>query len=187
MGKENAGLGLGLTVILIGLFLSGIGLANIFSGQSVTPPTPDKLVETLPSAAGSLAKNPDRPAANGEALTTSGEQARNQLKKLMQDWRTAWANKNTDAYLAFYAADFQGNANTPEQWRANRQRILGQAKFIDLRIGPAKIDLESADLATLSFPLDYASDRFADHGTKTLQLRRDNGRWLIENETFTSN
>jgi len=176
MGKENVGQGLGLTVILIGVVLSGIGMASIFSDLSAAPSTPDAIVQALPSAAG--------PApASGDQATPSAAKAEDELKRLLQAWREAWASQNTAAYLAFYTPDYQGTADTPEQWQANRKRIIGKAQFITIKTGQPEISLDN-DLATLTFSLDYASDRLQDHGTKTLQLRRSNGHWLIEQEEF---
>lgn len=179
MGKENVGKG--LAIIFIGAILS-IGLAGVFSDMATdktAAPTPDTIVQAQPTAAGpSSAPSSPAPASN--------DKARAELEKLLQGWSKAWASQDIGSYLAFYAPDFQGNAESAEQWRANRKRILGQAEFIELKLGQAEINVESDDLATLSFGLDYASDRFEDHGTKTLQLRRDNGRWLIENEEFAA-
>jgi len=121
------------------------------------------------------------------SIATNAEKARGELQQLVQNWRQAWASQDTTSYLAFYAPDFQGKADSPEQWRASRQRIIGQARFIEIKLGQPEIKLENDGRATLSFALDYTSDRLQDHGTKTLQLRRNNGRWVIAEEAFTAN
>lgn len=181
MDKENVGQGLGIVVIVIGTLLSGIGLVNIFSELAdarVAASSPDAILLAESPAAGQ--KTPTAPAS-------SQEKAHGELQHLLQSWRQAWASQDTESYLAFYTPDFQGKADSPEQWRTSRKRVLGQARFITLELGQPEIKLEGNDLATLSFSLDYASDRLEDHGTKTLRLRRNNGRWLIADEAFAAN
>ena len=67
-------------------------------------------------------------------------------------------------------------------WQAQRRQRLanGQIKLkfvgLELRMQP--------DQATASFTQIYDSKRYKDEGSKVLQLRRVNGRWLIESEQF---
>lgn len=186
MEKGYAGQGTQLGTVFIGVILAIIGLMSVISDWSnaqMPPPTPEAIVEAQPPAAMPVAEN-TRTAAAAITVPPPGEKAQDALKNLVQAWRAAWASRDTDAYLAFYAADFQGAADTPEEWRANRKRIIGQAKSIDIQIGDTKIDVKGDDLATLTFPLDYVSNRFEDHGIKVLELRHRDGKWLIEGETF---
>lgn len=185
MEKGYAGQGTQLGTAFIGVILAIIGLMSVISDWSnaqMPPPTPEAIVEAQPPAAIPVAET--RTAAAAITVPSPGVKAQDELKSLLQGWRAAWANRDTDAYLAFYAADFQGAADTPEEWRANRKRIIGQAKSIDIQLGDTKIDLKGDDLATLTFPLDYVSNRFEDHGIKVLEVRRSAGKWLIEGETF---
>ncbi|MGE5470942.1 MAG: YybH family protein [Bacteroidota bacterium] len=186
MGKENVGQGLGLTVISIGVVLSAIGLGSIVSDLSAAvPPTPDAIIQTQPPAAVPITAANGNPTASQAASLS--DKTEGELKNLVQNWRKAWASQNIASYLAFYAPDYQGNADSPEQWRNNRKRILGQARFVDIRIGQPYITVEGDNVARMIFPLDYASDRLQDHGTKLLELRREKGQWLIEHEEFTPN
>lgn len=188
MNKENVGQGLGLAVIFIGLLLSGIGLVGIYSDLTdarALAASPDSILQAQAPAAGQKTANAAMPGAP-ETAARSQEKVRGELQHLLQAWRQAWASQDTTSYLAFYAPDFQGNTDSPEQWRANRKRILGQARFITIELGQPEIELDGQDQATLNFTLDYASDRLEDHGTKTLELRRNNGRWLIADEAFSA-
>lgn len=189
MNKENVGQGLGIAVIVVGLILSGIGLVSIFSELAdarTAAATPDALLMAEAPAAGQKTADAALVVAPN-SVASSAEKARGELQQLLQHWRQAWASQDTNSYLAYYAPDFQGKADSPEQWRANRKRIISQAQFIKITLGQPDIKLENDGLATLSFTLDYASDHLQDHGTKTLQLRRNNGRWVIADEMFTAN
>lgn len=186
MGTENVGQGLGLTVITIGIVVSAIGLGSILSESSAAPSlpaSPDRLIETQAPAAGPRPL-PATPAVTNSSGPDSGEKAQGELKNLLEAWRKAWSSQDSAAYLAFYRPDFQGHSDTPEAWRASRKRVLEQAEFIEVTLAQVVVKLEGADQATLSFVQDYASDRREDHGNKRLQLRRSNGKWLIENEEF---
>lgn len=186
MEKGYAGQGTQLGTAFIGVILAIIGLMSVISDWSnaqLPPPTPEAIVQAQPPAAMPVAES-TRTAAAAITVPSPADKAQGELKDLVQAWRAAWTSRDTDAYLTFYAADFQGNADTPEQWRAIRKRIIGQAKSIDIQIGDTKIDLKGDDQATLTFPLDYVSNRFEDHGIKVLEMRRSDGKWLIEGETF---
>lgn len=146
---------------------------------SAAPPAAASAAAPAAEASAAPAGSPPGPLASAVAPA--------ELKSFLQSWSNAWASRDTAVYLAFYAPDFKSNADTPEHWRASRKRIMGQAKFIEIKVGQLDIALQGDDLATLTFPFDYASDRLKDHGTKTLQVRRTNGQWLIESETFAAN
>lgn len=188
MNKENVGQGLGLVVIFVGLLLSGIGLASIYSdltNAQALAATPDAILQDQAPAAGQKVANAAMPGAP-ETAAGSQEKVRGELQHLLQGWRQAWASQDIASYLAFYAPDFQGNSDSPEQWRANRKRIIGQAKFITIELGQPEIEQDDQDQATLTFTLDYASDRLEDHGIKALEVHRNNGRWLIVDEAFSA-
>ncbi len=183
MANDKTGQGIKLAAISIGVGMFALSLSSIFSDFSSAQPVPaapDALLQTLPPAAGT-------PAAAAEHLATPGEKAESELHNLLQAWSKAWSEQDTATYLAFYAPGYAGNSDNPAEWRAARKRIIGQAKFIDLKIGETSIELDKNDSAKLSFAFDYTSDRLEDHGTKTLQVRRNNGRWLIEGEAFVAN
>lgn len=196
MESESVGQGTRVAVVFSGLVLLGIGVSSVISDLSAAkaPPPPPAAVAQLPAAEPAVAAPPAAaptdasasPAVSPSPGPAASEIAPAELKNLLLAWRNAWASRDAAAYIGFYAPEFHGTADTPEQWRANRKRIIGQAKFIEIQIGQADISLEGDDLATITFPFDYASDRLKDHGTKVLHVRRNNGQWVIEQEVFTA-
>lgn len=181
MERGNVGQGTRLGIMFLAAILAGIGLMSVSSdwANARMPPPPAAMIVAETPASTPAAAMPGPIAA-------AADKTEDELKKLLQGWRHAWASRDATSYLSFYAGNFQGNADSPEQWRAGRKRIIGQAKFIDIQVGQADINLETDGTARITFPLDYASDRFEDHGTKVLQLRRNDGQWLIEGEAFTA-
>jgi len=121
------------------------------------------------------------PAAKAqEAAATTDSEIRNTLAA----WRDAWASRDVAAYLAFYVPSFQGREVGPANWQASRKRIIEQAGKIELTLGEPHIVVNSLDQATVTFKQNYRSNIRSDKGTKQLVLRRNEGRWLIEQESF---
>ncbi|NTV09661.1 MAG: nuclear transport factor 2 family protein [Zoogloea sp.] len=190
MDFDSLGLGGRLGVVFGTIFVSTVVLSSVVSDWSKAQQAaqaPEAVIQAQPSAAGPAPASATPTAAEGAAAPSASERAERELKYLVTNWRNAWASRDIAAYLAFYAPEFQGNTDSPEHWRANRQRIIGQAKSIEITVGEANIKLDGDDLATVTFPFQYASDRLKDHGTKMLQAQRKNGQWLIENESFVAN
>jgi len=117
---------------------------------------------------------------------TSAQATQAEVRSLLNAWRDAWAKRDVPTYLSFYHPAFKGNESSPENWRASRQRIINHAKKIELSIGEPEIRIDAADHATASFTQKYRANSKNDAGRKTLQLRRIDGRWLIEQEVFSA-
>lgn len=125
-------------------------------------------------------------ATPSSQLEATPEMPQAALRNVLGAWREAWAERNVEAYLAFYAPGFKGNETTPEKWQANRRRVIGLAKKIELGIGEPQIMLNDTEHATLTFAQKYHASNKRDAGTKTLHLRKIDGRWLIEQESFVA-
>ena len=185
MGKSNEGQGIGLAAIGAGVSLVAIGFVSIFLELPSTPPAESEIVlQAAAPAAAPVAATPEKLVES--APTSAGIAPQEELKDVLEAWRKAWSSRDIAAYLSFYVPEYQGNAGSPDKWQADRKRIIGQTKSIELQFGTPDIQLEGADRALLTFEIDYRSDRLQDHGVKQLQLRRSGGRWLIEQEVFTA-
>ncbi|OMG56588.1 hypothetical protein BJN45_02940 [Azonexus hydrophilus] len=150
--------------------------------EQEAPPAPP--VAIAPPPAPSAPMPMPAPSAAQAALAPQAERS---LREFLDGWRNAWAERDIAAYLQHYHPDFKGQAASPEQWRAARQRIISRAGEIELQLGQPEIRLEGSDRAWLTFAQRYRSKALNDEGIKQLQLRRTDGRWLIEQETFTPN
>lgn len=116
----------------------------------------------------------------------AGQSPRQELAAFVESWRNAWAEKNIDAYLSFYAPNFKGYAATPEAWRASRKLVLGARGALEIRLSAMNVSPLGDDRAEISFDQYYRSPRLADNGRKLLLLVRRDGRWQIEQESFTA-
>lgn len=185
-----------LAVVVIGGALLSIALFSLY-GDLTNPPPP--AVVAAPEAAKALldavpetlvANEPPAavPAAAPPPAKINPEtEIKAELLAFVSSWRSAWSNNDVNRYLEFYDKSFQGTADTPEQWRASRRRIIGQAGKIEISIDEPDIQLDGTNGAIISFPMTYRTSRLNDRGIKQLQLSRTNDRWMIVQEQFTPN
>jgi ketosteroid isomerase-like protein len=100
----------------------------------------------------------------------------------IEAWRAAWAARDTEPYLAAYAADFRpADGQTPEDWRAQRKDRLGKARGIRVQIEQLSIDAEG-DRATARFLQRYRAGAVNDRVWKRLVLTRTPDGWKINEE-----
>lgn len=153
------------------------------------PPPPLEQVET--AAPGAPVAPPPAPAAAPAPAPAPiptlpvAAPAADELLAFLAGWRDAWAGRDVAAYLQHYHPEFKGQTVSPAQWRSARQRIIGRAGQIELVLGQPEIRREGSDRAWLTFEQRYRSQALRDDGIKQLQLRKVDGRWLIEQEVFT--
>ena len=99
-------------------------------------------------------------------------------------WARAWASRDVDAYLAFYASDF----NTPDgmarsDWEALRRERITKPTRTTVSISNIKTEQPSPDKATVNFRQVYQSDRLKSISSKTLELALHDGKWQIVRES----
>lgn len=129
-----------------------------------------------------------KPAANSVPTESKPVAANDDgLRQFVDSWRSAWLNRDLDAYFNHYHPAFQGQAGSPTAWRDNRKQVIANAAKIQLDLGPLEIRREGEDRAWLTFDQRYKSGAYTDKGIKQLQLRRIAGQWLIEQEIFSPN
>jgi tetratricopeptide (TPR) repeat protein len=98
-------------------------------------------------------------------------------------WARAWASRDVDTYLAFYASDF----STPDglsrpDWEAQRRERITQPDRISIVVSDFKTRQTSPDKTSVSFKQTYQSDRLSTTSNKTLDLVWRDGTWLIVGE-----
>ncbi|SEL12808.1 nuclear transport factor 2 family protein [Nitrosovibrio tenuis] len=98
-------------------------------------------------------------------------------------WAKAWSDKDTAAYLAFYANDFRapGGASRTMWEKARRDRIT-KPKSIHVVITNPKVSFVDANHARVSFKQSYHSDAIKSHTGKTLEMVKSGEKWLIHQE-----
>jgi tetratricopeptide (TPR) repeat protein len=140
------------------------------------------VAETAPSVA-APATSADKPEAATKAAPPRGKADADAILATVQDWAKAWSGKNADAYLAFYAPNFQvPGGETRAAWEAMRRDRITKPKSIEVTVLGPRVSFDSTGRAVVKFRQGYRSDTINSSGAKTLTLVRNNDRWQIVQE-----
>lgn len=151
------------------------------------------VVEAKPQEAkAELEAIPAEPLANaslveeGQLLAASKPDV-NQSKLVMDEvtaWAKAWAGKNVDIYFAHYVDGFAGEFSNSTAWQKSRKAKILKSKQIKISFSDIQINNISAELVEVSFKQTYHSAGYQDVVSKTLEMNKVKGRWLITKELF---
>jgi tetratricopeptide (TPR) repeat protein len=145
-----------------------------------TPAPKEPVVVAASEPKPAPAPAPEKPAEKAPA----GKSSNTEVLDAVHAWAKAWASKNADAYLAFYARDFKtpGGEARPAWENARRQRIAAP-KSISVTVNAPKVSIHADGQASVTFRQGYSSDVIKSaNTTKTLVMARVDGRWLIQQE-----
>jgi len=127
---------------------------------------------------------PEKPVEKPAEKPAAAKPSSNEVIDAVNAWAKAWASKNVDAYLAFYAKDFQtpgGEARA--DWEKTRRQRISAPKSITVTVDGPKVNLSGDSQARVTFRQGYSSDVLKGaYATKTLVLAKVDGRWLIQQE-----
>lgn len=154
--------------------------APVAAAPAAKAPTP---AASVVSATPGLAAAPAPAAKAPESKPAHAPAASDDVAKAINAWADAWSRKDMKAYLGAYASDFKApQGMSRKEWEEERtQRIAGKGGKISVSVGEPKIDV-SGDRATARFRQQYKAPGLNTSTKKTLQLVRNNGRWLIQEE-----
>ena len=106
-----------------------------------------------------------------------------EVLKALDGWAQAWSNKDADAYLSYYAKDFDPpGRQSRADWEKLRRARIAAPKSISVGIGSPKVTMQGNDGARVSFRQTYRSDVFKGTSNKILVLLKAGGRWQIREE-----
>jgi tetratricopeptide (TPR) repeat protein len=143
---------------------------------------------SAPSSRQVSTTKPDAESVKSEPVSQKTKPAPAQNKddedilRTIENWAKAWSNKETSAYLAHYAKDFQTpKGESRKAWSEERRnRIEGKGR-ISVKIETPKIDVDG-NTATVKFRQIYTSDQLTANSRKTLTLTKQDGKWQIKQE-----
>lgn len=108
-----------------------------------------------------------------------------EIQTVLMDWKTAWEhtagkNGNIEAYMSFYADDFNSQGMDKSRWRIDKAQKNRLKDWIRLElknirlVGPAV-----PDRVTVVFLLVYDSSNYSDETHQVLTLIKDADSWKI--------
>jgi len=100
----------------------------------------------------------------------------------VQNWATAWGRKDLNAYFAAYTPGYKGTSTSAAAWQASRRdRIIGK-KAIRVELSGVTVEVAQG-VAKVSFSQHYAADQLRVTSQKTLELVKQNDKWVIRKES----
>ena len=121
--------------------------------------------------------------APAPAQKTASPQAA-EIESTLNAWAEAWSKKDSDAYLAFYAADFKPPKGEPrERWEKDRRARIAAPKSIAVSIASPRVTMEDGSHARVTFRQTYLSEVFKGSSMKTIVMAKAaDGHWKIQQE-----
>lgn len=153
--------------------------ASVVTVKQVAPITSSQTPVLVPKVEPVLAKIEEKPASKPPAINTKDH---DDVLRAAENWAKAWSNKETNAYLAYYAKDFEPpKGESRKAWAEERRaRIEGKGR-INVKIETPKVTVEGRS-ATIKFRQIYTSDKLTANSRKSLEMMKQDGKWLIKSE-----
>lgn len=121
-----------------------------------------------------------------EKLRISIQEQEQQLIQAVQDWASAWSNKEFKNYLDAYTSKFKGNESSRQAWvKYRRSRIL-RAGRIKIDISNIRIKSRNAQRAIIDFEQSFKSSTYRDKVLKRIVLSKQDNHWKITQERTLS-
>jgi len=106
---------------------------------------------------------------------------RAELMQAIEQWRTAWANIDTDTYLQHYAPDFNSNGADFSAWSQQKKLVNSGKSWI--KIGMSKLSMfaypSQPNMVVVSFDQDYSSNNLSNQMKKRQYWMKRDNRWQI--------
>ncbi|MBU0751251.1 MAG: tetratricopeptide repeat protein [Gammaproteobacteria bacterium] len=144
-----------------------------------TAPAPLAVAPT-PAAA-----TPAKPAVEAKpaAEQKPAGDANVEVAKAVASWASAWSKKDVKDYLAHYAKDFKTpDGESRSAWESERNKRIARPSSIQVSIENMRVTLNGADRATAKFRQHYKAGSFKASTSKILEMVRNDGKWLIQQE-----
>lgn len=135
-----------------------------------------------PAVAPAAVAAPVAASARPAQTTLTGAQHPD-VNAAVQDWAKAWSSKNMTSYLAAYSASFAPpNGKSRASWEQERRARITTKGTIAVDV--TELDVQATDTkATAVFKQHYKAGSLVSNSRKTLELSKENGRWLITKES----
>ncbi len=122
-------------------------------------------------------------AQRGAQGAEPDQQFRSQVEQALAAWAKAWSERNVEAYLSSYVADYRpptGRLSHADWERQRRQRIESK-QSIEVAISAVQLR-QRGEAVVATFQQRYRGDELTENSRKRLVLVRQQDRWLIQEE-----
>ena len=179
LDSTNAGVPTKLALIRNLFTPDARGVKPSATPAATTPVAAAAPVRAAPVPAPAAAAAPERAAPPPSA--NAGQHP--DVVATVQDWAKAWSAKNMNGYLGAYSASFApANGKPRKEWEQERRTRITTKGNISVEV--ADFDIQASDTkATAVFKQHYKAGSLVSNSRKTLELSKENGRWLITKES----
>jgi murein L,D-transpeptidase YafK len=123
-----------------------------------------------------IVKEPGMPAAKMPDFAA--------VEPFLASWAGSWGQKNVETYLSHYSSDFSTPGGMSRAaWEKQRHDRLRSPQFIKINIRKMREEKVNDTLVQVAFIQEYKSNIYSDRVMKTLELKWENGSWMITKET----
>jgi len=106
---------------------------------------------------------------------------RSSLAGALEQWRADWESRDTERYLAHYAAGFRAGKQQRKAWAEHKRNVNAAKTWI--RVTLAQVSMlrypRESDFVAVSFEQDYRSSNLSNTMRKLQYWRKVSGRWRI--------
>ncbi|SOD42177.1 tetratricopeptide repeat protein [Nitrosovibrio sp. Nv4] len=147
--------------------------------EKATGKTPEQSEEKVEKPETEKSAVAEKPAEETPLVRDNSDE----IIKTVDAWAKAWSDKDTAAYLAFYASSFRPHGvSSRAAWEKTRRERIGKPKSIHVAIASPKVSFTDATHAKVSFKQSYHSDSIKSNTAKTLEMVKTGEKWLIQQE-----
>ncbi len=110
---------------------------------------------------------------------------RDEFLEQIERWRARWSARDTEGYLAYYAADFETDGMNKRAFSEHKRRVNAGKSFIEVTLTDVDLFRYPGDVPLMlaRFTQQYRSDNYQKSTRKEQYWRREaDGRWRIVKE-----
>jgi tetratricopeptide (TPR) repeat protein len=133
-----------------------------------------------PANAKAMAKAGASTTKPSTSTTASGN---DEIVSSVQNWAKAWSDKNLDAYFESYSETFAPpKGDSRSAWEKMRRERINKPGNISVDLSNIVVSDVTDSSAKVSFKQNYKSASLSQRTNKVLNMKKVNGKWLIERE-----
>jgi len=126
-------------------------------------------------------------AAPGTTQTsdTVPSEVKQEVTSFINDWIRVWEAGDIDGFIKYYESDFYSpyKKMNHSQWYEYKKGVFSRSSAVKVAINDMQFSTNQNDVV-VTFKQKYDSSTFKDYGLKTMQLRKNDGKWGIVKEDF---
>ena len=159
-------------------------IRNLFSPEARTAkPVVTATPTNAPSAPAATKPAPAPAPVAAAPVTAQPPEGTQEVIAAVQAWAKAWAGKDMAGYLGAYGDKFDPpGKQSRKAWEAERTDRIVSKRTITVDV--SDFDVKMADgKASVDFRQNYKAGSLVANSRKTLEMMRQNGRWMIVRES----